>query len=306
MYLNRNNFIVKDREKVDFLNKYYEFCYLESMHYYNLRQKTDTIITGLSYGINGLESKMIGENTLNFSMHSQDLYYDFLHIKRAIENSVSISQCIITLGYYSLYYDLSLSSSKIKCITTYMPLFSDMHHVKEAEVPRNFIFQYLNEVQEFAHQFFKDEKSYYGKAILREHTNPILRSRGGWLKLTLEERDKMTYQLVEKHNKHMKHAETFKENVKILNDMMTFLNEHHVRTIVVVLPFSKEYLKYINPLYKESIMQVLEESPYPIDFMDMNDEIIFTEEDILDSDHLNLRGAKKASLLVKGIIENVL
>lgn len=116
----------------------------------------------------------------------------------------------------------------------------------------------------------------------------------------------MAFQLTQKHNKHIKHMETYKENLKILNNMLALLNERDIRTIVAVMPFSKEYLKYINLLYKESIMQVLEASPYAIDFIDMNEEAIFNETDMLDSDHLNLKGAKKASLLIKGIIENII
>lgn len=178
MRLNRNYFVQEERKNVDFLNEHYEFCYLESMHYFNTRQKTDTIITGLSYGVNGVESDIIGEgSTLNLAMHSQDLYYDFLHMKRVVENSISISNCIVTLGYYSLYYDLSLSSSKRKCITTYQPLFSDTHHMKEND--NGFCIEYPEEIRNFVHQFFVKDKAYYGKAILREHTNPYLLSQGG-------------------------------------------------------------------------------------------------------------------------------
>lgn len=305
MFINRDFFRVEDRTKVDFLNMYYEFCYLESMHYFNSRQKTDTVITGLSYGINGLESRIIGGNTLNLSMHSQDLYYDYLHIKHAVKNSTSISQCIITLGYYSLYYDLSLSSSKEKCISTYQPLFSDMHHMKK-KLEGNLSFQYSKEIRGFVHQFFEEDRAYYGKAILREYTNPLLLSRGGWMNLTLSERDEIAFQLAEKHNKHLKYIETYKENVKILNDIFALLNENNIRIIVAILPFSKEYMSYINPCYKESIIQNLEESIYDVEFIDMNEEDIFSESDMLDSDHLNLEGAIKASLIIRGCIENIL
>ena len=59
---------------------------------------------------------------------AEDVFY-------AIKNSkVKIKQCIITLGLYSLNYDLSLSSSKYKCVKTYVPLFGDSHHAPKAEL----------------------------------------------------------------------------------------------------------------------------------------------------------------------------
>ena len=306
MLLNRDLFEENDRAKVDFLNRHYEFCYLESMHYFNKIEKMKTIITGLSYGITGLESDIIGGNTINFSMHAQELYYDYMHIKRAIDNSDSISSCVITLGYYSLYYDLSFTKNKYKCFKTYLPLFSDMHHLESMKLYPGLEIISPKDDLGFAHQFGKRNRSFWGRAILREHSAPKISALGGWLKLSQEEREKNAFEQTQLHNKHIKYIETYKENVQILNNILALLNRHHIRTIVVILPFSKEYLKYINPLYKESIMQVLEESPYPVDFMDMNEEVIFYETDMLDSDHLNLKGAKKASLLVKGIVEGIL
>lgn len=311
MLLNRDLFKESDKKKVDFLNKHYEYCYLDSMHHFNMSGNTKTIITGLSYGLSGLERTIVGNHTLNFAMNSQDIYYDFLHIKRAVKNARNIRTCVITLGYYSLYYDMSLTRNEFKCVGTYLPLFADMHSLKDIELYKKMyeklIFEYGNEEKAFARCFFeKTDKLFYGKAILREHTNPRLLSEGGWINITPERREEYAYERTQLHNKHLKHIETYKENIGILNQMLEFLIEHQIRPIIVILPFSKEYLRYINPLYKESIMQVLGDSPYQLDFMDMNDETIFTDQDMQDCDHLNLKGAKKASLLVRGIIENVL
>ena len=101
MFLKKDGYCENQHQMVDCLNAHYEYCYLESMHYINSIQETDTIITGLSYGLDGLESNLMNGKVLNFSMHSQDLYYD-----------------------------LSCSSNKRKCLGTYIPLFSDGHHAE--------------------------------------------------------------------------------------------------------------------------------------------------------------------------------
>lgn len=306
MFLKKEDYEENQYEMVEYLNKYYEYCYLESMHYINAFEETNTIITGLSYGLNGLESDlMISGNTLNFCMHSQDLYYDFLHVKRAVMNSKGkIKTCIITLGYYSFFYDLSRSSNSSKILTTYIPLFNDEHHMEVADNLRKSN-QCNNECIKFYHSFFKREKrSFYNRAISRERTSQIAWEKGGWLNISASERDWEAYQLAEKHNRHILHGDTYIENVSIFNDMIFFLIEHRIRPIVTILPVSKEYLKYIKPAYKELMLSNLETLPYSVEYVDMNDTDIFTEEDILDSDHLNYKGAIKASVLMDEVINN--
>jgi len=306
MFLDRNIYKEEQRSMVDYLNEHYEYCYLESMHYINSHQKTDTIITGLSYGLSGIESNLLSGNVLNLSMNSQDLYYDFLHIKRAVADAKgSISTCIITLGYYSFFYDLSRGSLAWKSAWTYMPLFSDTHHANYVDLD-TLDFTCSDECRNFYHSFFEENPSFWGKAMLREHMCKTITEKGGWAKLSASERDREAYELVQKHNHHIIHEDTCLENIIIFRNMISFLVANHIRPIVAILPFSKEYLKYINPSYKEVLMTVLEELPDDIliDFIDMNEIDIFTDEDILDSNHVNHKGALKATKIMNGIINH--
>ena len=88
MFLAKELVDYKYQECVDYLNENYEYCYLDSMHYLNEQQEATAIITGLSYGLNGIDAQALNTppRAINLSMHSQDLYYDFLHAKRAILN----------------------------------------------------------------------------------------------------------------------------------------------------------------------------------------------------------------------------
>ena len=49
------------------------------------------------------------------------------------------------------------------------------------------------------------------------------------------------------------------------------------------------------------MLQFLEQLPYQIDFLDMNELNIFEEEDFIDADHLNCHGALKATQAVNDI-----
>ena len=109
----------------------YDYCYLSAMHERNKSLGTDTIIVGSSHSINGIVEGEFSSTPINFSVSSQDLYFDFQHIKKSVcEGAKPIKTCIINLGYYMLYQDLSLSKNIGKYLipAVYYPLFGDGHN----------------------------------------------------------------------------------------------------------------------------------------------------------------------------------
>lgn len=289
-------------ECVDYLNANYEYCYLDSMHYINMEQETEVIVTGLSYGLNTIDAHRLNAVALNFSMNSQDLYYDFLHAKRVILNGRGkLQKCFITMSYYSLFYDLSLSSNNDKCIKTYMPLFRDSHHavctegndsIKAGE-------NTLNKL--FARSFFLQNPSYYGPAVQREWIPASVGSPSAWQSISAQKKNEFASELAGKHNKHFLHRKTLEENIQIAEQYIALLAQHGIQPIVLITPFTKEYVTYIRKEYKEILLQFLEQLPYQIDFLDMNELNIFEEEDFIDADHLNCHGALKATQAVNDI-----
>lgn len=299
MFLVKELVDYKYQECVDYLNENYEYCYLDSMHYLNEQQEATAIITGLSYGLNGIDAQALNTpRAINLSMHSQDLYYDFLHAKRAILNGKGkFQKCFITMGYYSLFYDLSLSSSKYKYFKTYMPLFRDSHHALSTDVdyPSHPGENALNKL--FARSFFLQNPSFYGAAIQREW----IAAASNWQQLSPQQKAESAFSLTSKHNKHILHPKTLKDNILIMNQYISFLEQNDIQPIVLILPFTKEYMAFIRKEYKEILLHSLEPLPYRIDFLDMNDLDIFDEEDFVDADHLSDCGALKATHIINDI-----
>lgn len=113
-----------------YLKVNYDYLYLSAMHEKVAKEGADTIILGSSHTMNGIIEEDIEGRVVNFSISSQDLYYDYLHLQKIInENSGSIQNCIISIGYYGLHWDLS-SSSTVGILTKaiYEPLFNDKHN----------------------------------------------------------------------------------------------------------------------------------------------------------------------------------
>ena len=153
--------MIENNEEVKQLaNKYYEYHYLESMHYLNEKNdSTKTIVVGSSYGVDGIFCELM-EKSFNFCMHSQDLWYDGLHVQRAINNHSNIKNCVFCIGYYSFFYDLSQTKNNYKVAYTYDPLFNNTHHLHVPDDIRERVKSELKRfsMREFYHDFFENTR----------------------------------------------------------------------------------------------------------------------------------------------------
>ena len=297
----------------------YDYCYLAAMHEKNRIIGAKTIITGSSHAMNGIvESGLEGE-VINFSISSQDLYYDFQHIKKAVEEGrQKIEICVINIGYYMMYQDLSYSKVMHYIIpAVYYPLFGDSHHyqikeefdmMKNIEFDRNmFAEKWIREfVDDWAKGVFMDEPTFYGSLKTRENHNILGLKKVIWNTLSEAEKISVAIERTDYHNKLKAHKHTRQENGILVREMVEYLFQHNIVPVFVFFPFTRYYNAYIDKEYKTDIRMVLEDLPYPVEFLDMNDyQEMFDDSDYLDSDHLNLQGALKATSLLNNFLKIV-
>ena len=289
----------------------YDYCYLTAMHTKNRLIGAQTIIAGMSYSRNGIvDTKLV--DTINFSSSSQDLYYDFQHIKKAVgEGKQQIKTCIINIGYYALYWDLSCSKNESwKIKKTHYPILGMAHHyqvVEEQDMMQNVVYDksifqgnWLREfVCEWTEGFFQDESTYYGSLKTRENDNPFGLEKIIWHTLPEDTKRRIAIQKANDHNRLKVHEHTRQENENLMREMTEYLFQHQITPVFLILPFTAYYNDHINKEYKKGIVSLLEELPYPVELLDMNDYLdIFDDSDFLDPEHLNLSGALKATELL--------
>lgn len=308
-YYSSDYFIKLKDLALQYARSNYDYCYLRAMHERNRCVGTPTIIAGSSHAMNGIVNEKIDGGCINFSVSSQDIYYDFLHIKKALrEGKTKIKNCIINIGYYMLYQDLSSSKVMSYLIPrVYEPLFGDAHHYKSErpyDMLQKLTFEreiYSEELiyrlgNEWAAGFFSDEPSYYGSMLTRENNNILGIKKVIWNQLTDEEKKDIAIKRTNDHNRLKKHIQSRTENAEIIYEMAEYLYQKGVIPIFVIFPFTAWYNSYIDKEYKQDIVRVLESLPFPVEFLDMNDyEGIFDDSDFLDTDHLNMQGALKAT-----------
>lgn len=306
---------------LNYLTSNYDLSYLSAMHHKNHDVGADTIIVGSSHAMNGIIEKELTSagDVIQFCISSQDLYYDFEHIKKSVfEMKKPIKRCLINLGYYMLYQDLSLSTMvRVIIPSVYLNLFGETkyHNWPEAEKkdPLSLITfdeemypkDLIGRLCEFwSEKALLEQSSYYGDLLTRENCNMLGVKKVIWS--SMSDADRRAYaenRVLNGHNKHIEHVKTREENGTILYDMVKFLADNNIKTYFFITPYTDVYMSLINPRYKEDIVNALSDLPYPVEFFDMNDlSGEFGNEDFLDSDHLNLQGAHKATALLNSFI----
>ena len=300
----------------------YDYCFLNAMHEKNRIQGADTIIIGNSHAMNGIIEKELSNagEAISFCISSQDIFYNFEHIKRVVrEGKRPIRRCLFNLGYYSLYWDISRSETVKKIIPrVYMPLFGRqcVHHMEDA-APMNLLeVLELDEklysagvvgpfIDYWATQTMMEQSSYYNDMVTREECNMLGVQKVDWMMLNHQQRlNYVEERVIKGHNRLMKYTETREENGIILRDIVDFLQENNIKPYFFITPYSKLYMETIEPKYRQDIFSALDELEVPVEFIDMNYYAdIFNDEDFIDSDHLNLRGAHKATAVLNGYIQ---
>ena len=121
-----------------FLQKNYYYVWLKAMlgKAAEVEGPNATLITGSSYGLNGI-IESYWEQAVNCSSSSQDLYYDFKCARRAISSGRPnrFSKCFIIGGYYLAGHDISRGRQEREMMISnvHYPIFADGHNWVEAK-----------------------------------------------------------------------------------------------------------------------------------------------------------------------------
>ncbi len=294
-----------------FLKENYDYLYLSSRFMYKKNRRI--IVTGSSHGLLGIDIYRIGsEKAVNISMHSQDVYYSGLSVEEYLNlNHNSIQCCVMVFGYYTPFQDLSragnISDYIIKRV--FWPIYHDSHHLRlnnhdlDEYLWENMpdeAMEYKSEIKTSAVEVLKYREQYINDINSRE---PYYALKKKWRYLDCDEKDQYGKKRAAQHNKHTQYEESYNENIMHVRRIKKIVNDNGGEMIIIIPPYSKAYYKYLN---KEMIKKAHDFFSMNADlFIDYNsfDEEVFNDDDFVDTDHLNGRGAYKFSNLVMKQIE---
>ncbi len=269
-----------------------ERLFLESAIKRAVDRKGKVLLLGSSYAQYGGIPSLIKGATL-VAAPSQDIYYSTVLAQNIMGQSEGkVDTCVLILGYYALFQDLSLQTRDRvdKIGGTFWPVLGDSHNWENPYNPNHWHkgYRYPNCVKRFlerkVYEYFYGTNSYFDDMTMRDtqkHTS--------WKNLSLQERRELAYKRADRHNKLYKYQDACVDNCKKLQSFVQ--KNGQMQLLYVIPPFSKEYCEKISEemiIENERAMKKLN-----INFIDFNRMKKYSSEYFIDADHLNDEGAKK-------------
>ena len=287
----------------------YDYYYLKkTLQKACTNKNIDTIITGSSYAIFGIDENLLSPNAVNLSMISQDLYYSIKLVYESYKYNKNIKKVVIICGYYYFFSDLSLSktaSELLRISKVYLPLFDDIHNCMilpkpENKMPYSKIFDFEKILNEYENVM---KPSFYFSDIKKRELCAIFtwkETTKKWNELSDKEKIQAGKTRAEMHNKSIKHTTTLEENSLLLNNFLDFCKRNDISLFFVTAPMSECYAKELDKDFKNIFYNVLNNANGVIHLIDTNcfQKDFFNDDDFIDTDHLSDSGAKKLTEVI--------
>lgn len=288
----------------------YDYYYLKNAMAKATNSTANTIITGSSYGLLGIDENLL-THEVNLSLNSQDLYYSLKGVYEIYQQNQNIKKIVLCCGYYYFYSDLSQTKNadEVERISrVYQPLFGDNHHAvlcppRAAILPDSHVFDIQGVTdglawQEYERHYFHADRprSEYAARMWKDASKC-------WHQLCEEEKEEAGRMRAHLHNKNRKRQSTYEENTRLFQEFISFCEQRAICPFVVVTPASKYYRKYFDSRFKDDFYAVLIQAEGTVHLLDLFDEDTFLEEDFNDMDHLSDSGARKMTAKVLELLQ---
>ena len=260
-------------------------------------------IVGSSYSFFAIDLNELNCKAINFSLHSQDLYYSWKMMEKAYEiPDMALEKIIIQIAPWSFDYDESLVKNAWDYVWQYAPVCEDTHnlpisydilkHLIRSEVrcmvqSRQFDLNNLVKDKDFEKKFSESVRALIG---LRKRAET-------WL--------------------HKRYPSTCYENEQILVQMLRKSHIKGIKPYLLITPCSERFRQYFPARVLSRFNKILsrichDELDFHVDVINLYDDMSFSDDDFGDADHLNYVGSIKvtrkinARILGRAVSESLL
>jgi|WetSurMetagenome_2_1015567.scaffolds.fasta_scaffold07256_6 hypothetical protein len=269
-------------------------------------ENIDILVLGTSHGYFSINTEIISDKSFNLAMYSQDLYYDFMLLDKYKEKLKNLKCVILTISYFSLWYDLGGSIEKWRKY-----FYKEYFGIK----PKSRLsFSDIIDVKSYSFAFF-----YRFENVLISTINPKLFISGcnmntlGWnTDTTSSSMDSTEMSMLKGKGRFdctdaVINKDNFKDNIKLIDEFIKYANDNNIKLIFITTPVSYIYNFYVdqnncNEFQKYINRQVDNKNIFYLNyFIDKR----FSIKDFYDTDHLNGNAGMKFSRILKDTLESL-
>ena len=261
-------------------------------------EDAEVVVTGMSYTRNAIRAEFIDKKLISLANSSQDLYYDFLCFKDAVEKGKKLNTVIIGLAPYSLRYDLSKTRMDYR-IYFYQELFDDSHNNERLKEELHVYHSHIKAMKEV----FSDKEFDYlfhrladlSRIEMVERTRGIFDPSG----LTDPELEEM------KSKFDKPYEDTILENKQILREYIKCAISRNIRVYIFMPPYTSWYKQHWKQEYQDEVLNYVYElgEEFDFDLIDLS-SLDFPDSYFGDYAHVNNIGAIAVASIINQVINN--
>lgn len=290
----------------------FDYYYIKNAMSHATSPSIDTIITGSSYGLFGIDTTML-KHEINLSLPSADLYYSLKGIYKVCQQNKNIRNIVLCCGYYYFFSDLSKTQNLgeiMRISNVYEPLFNDIHNCILLPPKQDNLFQSdICDIQNMLgiYALGEYEKHYFHNDRPRKNFATKLweDKTKDWIQLSDTEKEAAAQRRASSHNKSKNRNNTLLENESLFNELSIFCKSNNINLLIVITPVTKHYQNSLYPGFKDMFYKVLNETEGLIHLLDLSDDNTYTESDFNDTDHLSNIGAKKMTQTILDVLQEL-
>lgn len=249
------------------------------------RQVT-TLVLGHSHNMYGIRTSMLGKGAYNLAFNSQSYRYDNYLLQHYPLDS--LRTLILNFDYFQAWEDIESQPNTTELAMRYrIYMDCDIH---------SWFSQYNFEV---LHPSWVRERLFFAVDPLVDDCDSL-----GWGTTTRLETRPANWnngqQRAEKNTYH--NEELLRLNEGYLRQMFTFCRARSIRVLLLNTPVTADFLKHEDPRQVAKNKQLLHKllHDYPeVEYLDMESDPRFADDDFYDADHLNQYGAAKLTNILK-------
>lgn len=253
-------------------------------------------ITGMSYSQYGYCCSSLKIDTHNFSLNSQDLFFDFCIAEFLLESKkiTSFEYAFIGLAYFSFHFDLLLSRER-NLVSRYYPLESSIRNLSTDKYHL-----YTNVMKSCFNTEFEPSKHHflYSELFIPGFIEFINKLENNIPQESLKDRRK---KLAVTHSS-KNYPVTVGENEYFFDKYINLLKKHSIKPIVIIHPQELNYRQHFSKRMIDEFYNIISKFSDEIRIIDLFDSDQFNENDFFDLHHLNSNGAQKVSRIINQYI----